>query len=339
MTDKEMRPRITVLGATGLLGTALTRCLARQQICLRLVARRPAVVSPIGLVADIEYRAIDLTVAGAVADAVSGSDAVIHLVAHSSDDGSWRVKPGDKRAERVNVGLVHDLVCAAESGWTVSAPLTILYASSVSLSALDEMGSAEIDDVATTFDTQKARAEHAITAAMATGHVRGAILRLSTLYSQGGDDPDRDRGVVATMMRRALAGTPLTLWHDGSTTRDLLCVDDAAQALVAALTSVDNVGGHTWTIGSGISTKMADLFSSIVAVASHHTHQPPSDIVYVPAPGNSIPTDRLDFVPDSTAFRQATGWASQVDLSDGLLRLAQRLSSRSQLSATSAENG
>jgi dTDP-4-keto-6-deoxyhexose 4-ketoreductase len=106
-----VKPLVVVLGASGFLGTAVTRQLLARPIRLRLVARRPIEV-PAGSLADVEIRSADLAEPGAVADAVEGADAVIHLVAHIDGPSTWRVEEGDPVAERVNLGLVHDLVDA-----------------------------------------------------------------------------------------------------------------------------------------------------------------------------------------------------------------------------------
>ena len=87
-----MTPLVTVLGASGFLGSAITRELAGHPILLRAVARRP-VALPDHAVADIDVREADLVTAD-IADIVADADAVIHLVTHN-DGGSWRVTEGD----------------------------------------------------------------------------------------------------------------------------------------------------------------------------------------------------------------------------------------------------
>ncbi|QFR02866.1 NAD-dependent epimerase/dehydratase [Streptomyces phaeolivaceus] len=313
---------MTVLGASGLLGTAVSRELAARPMRLRLVGRRPTAV-PAHPAASVEVRTTDLAEPGAVADAVADADAVIHLVAHTAGPGTWRVAAGDTLAERVNLGLVHDVIEAIRAQRRARPP-ALLFAGSISQAARvpsdGTVGAA--DQPPTAYDRQKLAAEQAIAAATAEEVVRGSTLRLATLYSLGTDAPDLDRGVVATMTRRAVAGQPLTMWHEGTAKRDLLSVDDTARAFTAALDSIDAVAGHHWEIGTGEQTSVADLFAMIAEAVAARTGRPPVPVVSTPPAEYSMPTDRLDFVLKSSAFREATGWRPLVPVREGVDRLA-----------------
>jgi dTDP-4-keto-6-deoxyhexose 4-ketoreductase len=314
---------ITVLGASGLLGTAIARELAGRRVRLRLVGRRPSAV-PAGLRAEVEVRAADLTVGDALADAIGDADAVIHLVAHMAGPGAWRVSATDPEAERVNLGLVHDLIRAVRARRPARPPV-VLFAGS--MSQVGRFSSARIDgsepdEPLTAYDRQKLAAERAIQAASAEELLRGSSLRLATLYSQGTDPTLLDRGVVVTMTRRAFAGEPLTMWHDGTVKRDLLCADDAARAFVAALAQADSLSGERWLVGTGQATSIADLFTTIAKVVSTHTGRRPVPVVSVPPPEHSVATDQLDLGMDPSAFQKVTGWSAGVPLIEGLERVA-----------------
>ncbi|WP_030621860.1 NAD-dependent epimerase/dehydratase family protein [Streptomyces sclerotialus] len=317
-------PLITVLGASGLLGTAVSRELARRPVRLRLVGRRPVAVPP-RPAAVVEERRTDLTEPGAVADAVAGSDVVIHLVAHISGSGTWRVADGDTLAERVNLGLVHDVIEAVRARRPARPP-ALLFSGSLSQSARVPAGLAargvRADDLLTAYDRHKLAAEQAIADATAEGLVRGSTLRLSTLYSLGTDPTGLDRGVVASMMRRAVEGQPLTVWHGGTAKRDLLGIDDAARAFTAALDALDGVVGRAWEIGTGEQTSVAELFTAIAEAVSRRTGRPPVPVVDTAPAAYAMPTDQIDFVLRSPQFRTVTGWSPRVPLHEGLDRLA-----------------
>lgn len=317
MAQHAAKQLITVLGASGLLGTAITRELAGRPVRLRLVGRRPSAV-PEGVRAEVEVRTADLSDGGALAEAVAGADVVVHLVAHMAGAGTWRIAAVDPVAERVNVGIVEDLIAAV--GARRRQPI-VLFAGSMSQVgryAHARLDGSEPDEPLTAYDQQKLTAERAIEAATAEGLLRGTTLRLATLYSQGSGLDVADRGVVATMTRRALAGQPLTMWHDGSVKRDLLCVDDAARAFVAALDRIDAIAGKHWLIGSGQATTVGELFTMIAKAVANLTGRPPVPVVQVPPSDHLMPTDLLDFVLDPSAFQGVTGWVPRVPLVDGL---------------------
>jgi nucleoside-diphosphate-sugar epimerase len=317
------KPLITVLGSSGLVGTAITRELARRPIRLRLVGRRPTTVPPQPL-AEIDMRTVDLTEPGAVAEAIDGSDAVIHLVAHISGASTWRVSSTDPVAERVNLGLVQDLIEAVRAAQPARPPVVLLAGSmsQAGKSTKDRIDGSEPDAPLTAYDRQKLDAERAILAATEEGLIRGSTLRLATLYTQGTDSPALDRGVVSAMMRKAFANQPLTMWHDGTVTRDLVCVDDVARAFVAALDRPERTAGRYWLVGTGQAVSIASLFKMISKTVATHTGAEPVPVTSVPPAEHSMPTDQLDFVLDPSAFQDATGWAPQVSLLEGLDCLA-----------------
>ncbi|MGW4377196.1 NAD-dependent epimerase/dehydratase family protein [Streptomyces albidoflavus] len=321
MTGNGTDQLITVLGASGLLGTAVARQLAGRPGRLRLVGRRP-VSLPAETVAEVETLSVELTEPGAVAEAVAGADTVVHLVAHTSGPGTWRVATGDTLAERVNLGLVRDVLRAARTGHTAPCP-RLLFAGSISQAArLPAADGTLPDQPPTAYDRHKLAAERAIEAAVAEGVVRGTTLRLSTLFSQGNDPTGLDRGVVAGMTRRAFAGEPLTLWHGGRARRDLLGVDDAAAAFLAAMDAFDAVDGRHWEVGTGERTSVAELFELIAATVARHTGKPPVAVEDTTPAEFAMPTDQLDFVLGSSAFRDATGWRPRTPLAEGLDQLA-----------------
>ncbi|WFE40987.1 NAD-dependent epimerase/dehydratase [Micromonospora sp. WMMD998] len=322
MSGEASKQLVTVLGASGLLGTAITRQLARRPVRLRLVGRR-CPVAPAGHRGEVETRAVDLTEPGAVADAVAGADVVVHLVAHMGGAGTWRVAATDPTAERVNLGLVHDLIGAVRAQRPHTPPV-VLFAGSMSQAgrSAGRLDGTEPDRPLTAYDRHKLAAEQAIEEAHREGLLRGATLRLATLYSQGSDASALDRGVVASMTRRAFAGQPLTMWHDGSVTRDLLCVDDAAAAFLAAMDRPEPVVGRHWLVGTGQATSVAELFRAIAAAVARQSGRDQVPVVSVPPAEHSMPTDLLDFVLDPSAFQRATGWRPAVALPDGLRGMA-----------------
>ncbi|GAB2737898.1 NAD-dependent epimerase/dehydratase [Amycolatopsis magusensis] len=326
MTNAARRPLVVVLGASGLLGTAVLRELAARPVRLRAVSRRPASV-PGDCPAEHEIHLADLTAPGALAAAVAGADAVIHLVAHLPGARTWRAADQGGVAERVNVGLVLDLIEVLRRRRPARPPV-VLFAGSTSQVGTGGSGcldGTERDVPQTAYDRQKVAAELALESATAEGVLLGATLRLSTLYSQGAGRVALDRGVVASMMRRALAGEPLTLWFGGAAKRDLLCVDDAARAFADALDHGNSLAGRHWLIGTGAGTGIAELFALIAEVAAEHTGKPPVEIASVAAPEGAVATDVVDFFGDPAPFRAVTGWRARTPLRSALENLAAAL--------------
>lgn len=300
-------PRVAVLGASGFVGTALVRLPAQRPGRVRAVSRDPAPRPP-GATAAVEAHAADLTAPGAVRAAVAGTDAVVHLVLYTGGR-DWRAAgSGGAASERVNVGVLRDLVTAlAERGGAGRGrPPAVVLAST--FLAGDPRTAADGG-----YCEQKLRAERLLFDATAAGAVRGVALRLTAVY--GGA---RDRGVVGAMARRALAGQPLTMWHDGAVLRDFLHVTDAAAGLAAAVRHADALAGRPWTLGTGSSVPTREVFRALAELAAERTGAAPPPVVSVPPPAGASPADFLDMRADPGPFRAVTAWRPRTDLLRGL---------------------
>jgi CDP-paratose 2-epimerase len=77
-----------------------------------------------------------------------------------------------------------------------------------------------------------------------------AVIRMSCIYGprQMGTE---DQGWVAHFLIRALEGRPITIYGDGKQVRDVLHVDDAVDAYLAAWTRIGEVSGRVFNLGGG----------------------------------------------------------------------------------------
>ncbi|MEV6718298.1 NAD-dependent epimerase/dehydratase family protein [Lentzea sp. NPDC051208] len=307
--------RITVLGATGFIGSAVLKTLARQEIRLRAVARKPAEVPPGP--AEVEVVTADLTGRAELAHAVEGSDAVVYLLL---GDGGWRAAE-EGSAERVNVGVMQDLLDVL--GRDDGVRPVVVYggaASQVGVPQREPLDGSEPDRPETAYDRQKLRAELLLRRATAAGRVRGISLRLPTVFGESTPGGGHDRGVVSAMAARALAGQPITMWHDGTVRRDLVHVDDIADAFAAALAHPDPLSGRHWLLGAGRGDALGDVFRLVSAITSEHTGAPPVEVTSVQAPSHAPVTDFRSVTIDSSAFRAVTGWRPEIPLGEGIHR-------------------
>ncbi|AOS61988.1 nucleoside-diphosphate-sugar epimerase [Actinoalloteichus hymeniacidonis] len=306
--------RIAVLGASGFIGSTVVAALARRhpEAGLRLVARGRSPVPPEA--ENIEVITADLTDSDALAEAVADADVVLNLLLYTGG-GTWRAAEEDPRSEQVNVGVTRDLVRILRRVRRPGpAPIVVVPGST---SQLGPGGSGlvdgtEIDEPATVYDRQKSAAERVLLDAAAEGILRGVSLRLPTIF---GATPNAvDRGVVTAMARRALVGESLTVWGDGSVERDLLCVDDVAQAVLACVDHADELSGSHWLIGTGQGVSLQTLFTTIAEVVASETGRPTVDVVSVAPPEHATEMDFRSIIADPARFRAVTGWRAEIPL-------------------------
>ncbi|MEU0229019.1 NAD-dependent epimerase/dehydratase [Streptomyces sp. NPDC006284] len=305
-------PLITVVGASGFIGSALVAELARMPVRLRAVARRETPV-PADARAAVEVRRADLARRGEVGAAVEGADAVVHLAAHIGGARSWRA--ADERSRRVNVGLLHDMADAFRDR-PGPAPAVVLASTLQAGADAARQGA---------YARQKAAAEEVLLRTASEGVVRGVVLRLSTVYGRSPLTGWTGRGVVASVARQAVAGEPVTMWHDGTVGRDLLHVEDAARAFAAALGHVQGLAGGTWPVGTGRPEPLGEVFAAVAGLVAERTGRPPVPVVSTEPPDHAETGDFESTVCDPSAFRAVTGWSPLVPLRTGLDAVAETM--------------
>jgi CDP-paratose 2-epimerase len=124
-----------------------------------------------------------------------------------------------------------------------------------------------------------------------------------------------DQGWVAHFLIRALEGEPITLYGDGRQVRDILDVDDAVDAYLAAWQRIDEVKGRAFNLGGG-----PDNAVSLRQLLDHIgdlTGRPPQ-VGY----SEWRAGDQRYFVADARAARAALGLAEPLGWRDGVARLA-----------------
>jgi CDP-paratose 2-epimerase len=80
--------------------------------------------------------------------------------------------------------------------------------------------------------------------------IPAAVLRMSCIYGRRQRGTE-DQGWVAHFLLRAMAGEPVTIYGDGRQVRDILFVDDAVEAYVAAWRRIGAVAGRAFNLGGG----------------------------------------------------------------------------------------
>ncbi|MEV7231878.1 NAD-dependent epimerase/dehydratase family protein [Polymorphospora sp. NPDC051019] len=313
------RPLIVVLGASGFIGSALLAALAPYPVVVRAVARRP-VAPPRDGVAVFEVVTADLTDPGRLTAALSGAHAVVHLLL---DAEGWRGVGTDPGAG-VTVGVMRQLVEVLPARCGGHGPPAVVFAGSVSQVGPPPwlpIDGSEPDRPATAYDRQKQAAEDALKQASVAGLLHGVSVRLPTVFGPVvAAGTARDRGVVSTMIRRALAGESLTMWHDGRITRELLYVHDVAAALVAAVDHADVLAGRHWPVGRGRGEPLGEVFHAIAALVAERSGRSPVPVICVPPPADAQGTDFHSMAVDPAAFSSITGWRAAVPLREGLMR-------------------
>jgi UDP-glucose 4-epimerase len=143
--------------------------------------------------------------------------------------------------------------------------------------------------------------------------VRACSLRLTNIYGPRQLVKHNRQGFIGWFIRLAVEGRELQVYGDGSQLRDLVFVDDAADAFLRAGAS-DACNGEVFNVGGSEPVSHRGLVQLLLDVAGTGT------VRYVEWPADKKAIDIGSFYADSGKLRAATGWRPRVGLREGLAR-------------------
>ena len=137
-------------------------------------------------------------------------------------------------------------------------------------------------------------------------------LRYANVYGPR-QDPHGEAGVVAIFCNRILTRQALTVFGDGSQTRDYVFVKDVARANLAAATrdlpAPGRLDARGFNIGTGVETSVIELASTLQKSAGSNV-----PIQFAP----TRPGEQQRSAVSIEKAQRALGWSPQVELHDGL---------------------
>lgn len=314
--------KVLVTGATSLLGRSVVERLVDRGDTVSVLQRRPSGLRVGEHLGDITDRRV-------VAKSMAGAEAVVHLAARVAVTGSWT------DFETVNVHGTRNVVEAARAADVgrfvqVSSP-SVAY-----------RGESLVGAPAEPADPFRARGNYARSKAS------------SELLALAADSPDMavvavrphlvwgpgDTQLIGRIIDRARAGR-LAIVGPGAALIDTTYIDNAADALVAALDRAPDIGGQALVVTNGEPRPVSELLNRIVRSAGLKPTR--VRVPYQAARGGGFAVEQFwerwgsDGEPPMTSFlaeqlgtahwfdqretRAALRWEPKVRLAEGFERL------------------
>jgi UDP-glucuronate 4-epimerase len=247
-----------------------------------------------------EFVPLDLA-RGELSDVVSEVDTVFHLAAEPGVRSSW-----SQRFEtylRNNLLATHHLLdaCRERSG------LRFVYGSSSSIYGQAETLPTPESAVPRPFSPYgmtKLAAEHLCFSFRDNHGTQAVVLRYFSVYGPR-QRPDM---AFARFCQAILGDTPVTLYGDGTQTRDFTYVGDVVSVTRAAA-EVDAAVGGVYNIGGGSRTSLREALSLLEGISGR-----PVETRYEPAQFGDV----RDTGAATERARRDLGYAPATDLSSGL---------------------
>lgn len=273
--------KILVTGASGLLGGGVARALAHRGDDVTVLQRRPSALPVREVLGDI-------TDSDVLATAVEGTDAVVHLAAKVNVTGRWE----DYR--RTNVDGTAALLRACRDAHVprmvfVSSP-SVAHAGSSLVGA--GSGPANPEKARGNYARSKAMAEQLAMAADARDDLSVLAIRPHLVWGPG------DTQLVERIGRRARAGR-LPIIGSGAPLVDTIYIDNAVDAIVAALDHCDRARGQALVVTNGEPRPIGEILTQWARATGA-----PAPTRHVPAALARMAGSGVDVV---TAIRQRLG--------------------------------
>lgn len=115
------------------------------------------------------------------------------------------------------------------------------------------------------------------------------------------------QGAVSAFLNRAIHGKPISIWGDGSVTRDYIYIDDVAEAF--ALAASYNGAKSIYNISQGLGTSLNELIVLIEETLGHTIEKN-----YLPARNFDVSKNILS---NNLALTEL-GWAPKISIRDGI---------------------
>ncbi len=292
--------KVLVLGGCGFIGSHVVDQLLAQGHSVRVFDRQhERFRQPMH---GVDYRIGNFGDRMAMFDALSGIDAVMHLVS-TTFPGTADLDP------KIDVqdNLVGSIALLDAMGRLGISRILFLSSGGTVYGIPDTVPIPETHPLRpiSSYGIVKVAIESYLAMYQRTRGISPVIIRASNPYGPR-QSHKGVQGVVTTFLSRMLSDEQIEIWGDGSVVRDYLHVGDLADLCARALCS-DRTGPYN--AGSGVGTSINDILD-ILRVATGRAVSP----VYKPGRGLDVPRSVLDISLAKDAF----GWVANTEMQNGI---------------------
>lgn len=310
---------IAVTGADGFIGSALVAALLAAGATVRAFSG-PFHAGSKELPTQAWHSRADITELASLRQAFDGADTLVHLAGPPSVAHSLRHPLEHARAHVLGTAAV--LQASQDLGIR-----RLIYLSSAEVYGQTH-GTAPVTEEQplaprSPYAACKIGAEQLIRASASCNGLHSIILRPFSIYG-----PGMTAASLIGMLMGQLAQRHALSVHDWRPVRDYCHLDDLVRAVLQSC-DADMPMPLTLNIGSGQGTSVRTLVDTLLSVAGYQL-----PLQERPADRRAHGSDILYLVADVQRARTALGWAPQISLHDGLLRLMREADGRNTGGAT-----
>jgi nucleoside-diphosphate-sugar epimerase len=296
-----MADKVVVTGGAGFIGSNLVRALLGRGIDVHSIDNYSAGKLSERFIDGATYHELDIRDTKRITDVLSGTDVVFHTAAKPRVQVS--IEDPLSTTDHNVTGTVSVLKAATDAGVrrVVYSSSSSVYGAQETLPLKENMPAAPVHP----YGLQKCAAEMFTSLWPSIYKLETVSLRYFNIYGPLLDPEGPYALAVGRFITARKNKEPITIYGDGTVTRDFTHVSDVVSANVLASESLKVGKGEVINIGAGRNVSiqaLADMFGG--------------EIVYGPPR-----IEAHDSLADISRARELLGWAPKVKLEDGVAEL------------------
>ena len=305
---------VSITGANGYIGSALTRELEKYSLKIIRISRKQLTPKD-----GVEDWVLDLNKKSSWIKIVNRSDIIFHL------SGNTSIYDAEKDPKESLISTLFPIIQLINASKKLSRIPRVIFSSTATVYGLTEVLpvlETKRPSPITVYDLHKFFAEQQLLVASSSNIIDAISLRLANVYGPSPTESlAQDRGILSKITKRRFALKNLQIYGNGDYLRDYIYIDDVVNAFLhASVMDYDillNKNQISLNVASGIGTPVKEVFELISREIEKITGIR-GDIENVAWPEEVNEIEKRNYIGSIELIKSLTGWQPSVSLEEGI---------------------
>ena len=304
---------IVITGASGYIGSALTRELEKYSVKIIRISRKE--LSP---KQGVEDWVLDLNKNDSWKRIVTQADIIFHLAGNTS---IYSAEQDPEESLTSTLFPINRLISVSKELCRVPRVVFASTATVFGLTDIHPVSEEEMPRPVSIYDLHKLCVEQHLTMASRQGFINAKSLRLANVYGPSlSESGSKDRNILSKITKACMQGKTINVYGGGEYLRDYIYIDDVVEAFLCAC--ISDSSDTVINVASGIGTSIKEVFQMIASEVEKSTGIS-ANIVDTSWPQNINIIETRNFIASNKKLKSMLGWKVNVPLKIGIQRLVQ----------------